>query len=258
MVLMDAGVNVAPRVARWRSEGGVDNVLAQIAKMTSTGAMRSHYQALLDDHNLSATDLDKVVRSASTTMKGSSGDLRAVLTTAAPKARLSKQGMTALEHALASMGSSGDKSAVLQTYGQTDDRDMLLMVMRASESIGSSGDRARLHQALAARYLANADNTLHGTWFEHAVQIASSGDLRNTLMIAVPYTAGSTDNAHRLIEATRSIASSGDRSAVLISLVWSHAITTKELRDAFYNVASEIPSEGDRSRVLQSAASVLK
>ena len=257
-VLMDAGVNVGPRVARWRAEGGVDNVLAQIARITSSGAKRYHYQALLEKDDLSGEELDKVVRSASTSMKGSSGDLRAILTRAAPKARLTRQSVSALELALVSMGSSGDKAAVLQAYGSTGDRDMLLMVMRVSESIGSSGDRARLHQVLAPRYLPNDDKTLHGSWFEHAVQIPSSGDLRNTLMIAVPYAASSTDLAQRLIEASRAIASSGDRAAVMISLVSSHAVTTAALRDEFYNAASEIASSGDKARVLQVAANVLK
>jgi len=257
-VLMDAGMNVEPRVARWRAQGGVDNVLAQIATMSSTGAKRSHYLALLAGQGLSTADVDKVLRSASQTLKGSSGDMRAVLMAAAPNARLGRPGPSGLEYALVSMESSGDKAAVLQAYGDKGDRDMLLMVMRVSEGIGSAGDRARLHQVLADRYLATDDKVLHGTWFDHAVQIESSGDLRNTLMIAVPYAESSTDVAHRLIEASRSIASAGDRSAVMISLVSAHAITSRELRDEFYRAAAEIQSEGDRSRVLQSAAAVLK
>lgn len=257
-VLMDAGVNVSARVARWRAQGGVDKTLEQIARMSSSATKRAHYEALLSGESLTADDLDRVIRSASQTLGGNSGDLRSILTMAAPKARLSGQGVSALERVLVTMASSGDKAAVLQLYGDTGDRAMLLMVMRASESVGSAGDRARLHQVLTARYLANEDRVLHSSWFDHAVQIGSSGDLRNTLMVSVPYAAGSVDIANRIIEASRSIASSGDRSAVLISLVSSHAVTTKDLRDQFFNAASEISSEGDRSRVLQSAALVLK
>jgi beta-lactamase regulating signal transducer with metallopeptidase domain len=256
-VLMEAGINVKPRVAQWRAQGGVNNVLARIATMTSSGAKRAHYEALLDGEKLSADELDRVVRSASENLS-SSGDMRAILTRAAPSVRLSRQSASSFEKALMAMPSSGDRSAVLQIYGQTDDRDMLLTVMRAAEGIASSGDRSRLLQVLAPRYLAKGDRVLVSSWFDRAKQIPSSGDLRNVLMIAMPYAAGSADVARSIIETARIIPSSGDRSKVLISMVSSGALTTKELRDAFFNAVSEIPSEGDRGRVLSAASSMLR
>ncbi|MDB4891084.1 MAG: peptidase BlaR1 [Gemmatimonadetes bacterium] len=257
-VLMEAGINVKPRVAQWRAQGGVDNVLSRIATMTSSGAKRSHYEALLDGDKLTPDELERVMRSASENLRGSSGDMRAILTRAAPTARLSRQGVTAFERALVAMGSSGDKAAVLQIYGDTDDRDMLLAVMRASEGVSSSGDKTRLYQVIAPHYLAKGDRALVSSWFGHVEQIPSSGDLRNALMIAMPFAPGSTDVARSIIEAARSVSSSGDRSRILISMVSSGALTTKELRDAFFSAAAEIPSEGDRGRVLSAAVSMLK
>jgi beta-lactamase regulating signal transducer with metallopeptidase domain len=256
-VLMEAGVNVKPRVARWREQGGVDNVLARIATMKSSGAKRSHYEALLDGDKLTADEMEKVVRSASANIS-SSGDMRAILTRAAPGVRISKGNIPAFERALVSMPSSGDKAAVLQIYGQTDDRDMLLTVMRVSEGVASSGDRTRLYQVLAPRYLAKGDRALVSSWFGHVKQMPSSGDLRNALMIAMPYGAGSPDIARGIIDGARSIPSSGDKSRVLIAMINSGALTTKELRDAFFNAVEEIPSEGDRGRVLSAAASMLR
>ncbi len=256
-VLMEAGVNVEPRVARWRAQGGVTAVLEHIATMSSSGAKRSHYEALLDGGRLTSDEMAKVVRSAGENLT-SSGDLRAVLTHAAPGVHLSKQSVPAFERALASMASSGDKAAVLQIYGQTDDRDMLLSVMRSSEDIAGSGDRARLFQVLAPRYLTRGDRALISSWFGHVAQIPSSGDLRNVLMIAMPYGAASTEVSRALIEGARTIPSSGDRSRVLIAMVSAGTLTTKELRDAFFNAVSEIPSEGDRARVLSAAMSILK
>jgi hypothetical protein len=254
-VLAEAGVNVKPRVARWRSQGGVDNVLSNIASLASSGSKRAHYGALLDEGRLSDDELDRVVRSASENLRSSSGDLRAVLTRAAPNVKLSKRSAVALEEALISMGSSGDKAAVAQLYGQTNDRDMLLAMMRVAQTIASSGDKSRLLQLLAPRYLAGKDRDLHDAYFAVAQQIPSSGDMRNVLHIAIPYGAGSPDIAQKIIETARIIPSSGDRSAVLVSLVTSGALQTKELRDAFFSAAAEVPSEGDRSRVLQAAAS---
>jgi hypothetical protein len=135
---------------------------------------------------------------------------------------------------------------------------MLLTVMRASEGVASSGDRTRLYQALAPRYLAGGDRALVSSWFGHVHQVPSSGDLRNALMIAMPFGAGSPDVARGIIQGARIIPSSGDRSRVLIAMVNSGALTTKELRDAFFNAVEEIPSEGDRGRVLSAAASMLR
>jgi hypothetical protein len=210
--------------------------------------------ALIDDGRLSSDERDRVVRSASENMRSSSGDLRAVLTRAAPNARLTSRSTSAFESALSAMGSNGDKSAVLETYGQTDDREMLLAVARVAKSITSNGDRARVLQSLAPRYLARQDRALEAAYFDAAVGITSSGDLRNTLMIAVEHAPKSRDVTRRIIETARTIGSSGDRSAVLIALVSSGAVNTSDLREVFMKAALEVGSEGDRGRVLQAAA----
>jgi beta-lactamase regulating signal transducer with metallopeptidase domain len=256
-ILMETGVNVAPRVARWRAEGGTARVLSGIAAMRGSSAKRSHYMALLDGPKLSSGELDDVVRSASDNLTASSSDMRAVLTRAAPGARISRQGMTSLERALAGMSSSGDKTAVLQRFGDTDDREMLMMVLRGSDGVTSSGDRARLYQVLAGRYLSREDRDLTGAYFDHVKQLPSSGDMRNTLMMALRHATQSPTMMRQLINASRSVASSGDLANVLIAVASSGGVT-KELRDDFFAAAAGIASEGDRSRVLQVAASAFR
>jgi hypothetical protein len=252
VVLMDAGINVAPRVARWRSQGGVDNVLAHIGTMNSSGAKRAHYEQLMTGERLSDTDLDKVVRHAGRNIQ-SSGDLRAVLERAAPSQGGGMRSASALEEAVMHIASSGDRTAVLERYGQTSDREMLLSVMRAARTIPSSGDKSNLLEQLAARYLSNNDRDLNTAFFQAAMTVQSSGDLRNVLDSAMPYVGKSGDQALMLIEASRSIASSGDRSEVLISLVNTGVVTTSRVRDAFLDAAGSVASNGDRSRVLEAA-----
>jgi hypothetical protein len=251
-ILMDAGINVGPRVARWRAHGGVDNVLAHIATMNSSGAKRSHYEALMAAERLSNTDLDKVVRHAGQNIE-SSGDLRSVLEKAAPTQRGGIRSGPSLEEAVSHVSSSGDKTAVLELYGLTNDRGMLLSVVRAARSIQSSGDKARLLQQLAQRYLSTDDQELSRAFFQVAVTIPSSGDLRSVLYTAVSLVANSADETLMLIDAARNIPSSGDRADVLISLAGSGALKSPKVRDAFFDVATSIPSNGDRSRVLESA-----
>ena len=251
-VLMDAGINVAPRVARWRAQGGTDNVLAHIATINSSGAKRSHYEALMAAERLGNADLDKVVRHAGRNLQ-SSGDLRAVLEKAAPTQRGGIRSGSALEEAIAHMSSSGDKAAVLELYGQTTDRDMLLSVMRVARSIPSSGDKSGLLEQLARRYLGADDRELSTAFFQTALTVQSSGDLSTVLTTAIPFAAKSADKTLLLIDAVRSIASSGDRAEVLISLVASGAVKGMKVRDAFFDAAVAVPSSGDRSRVLEAA-----
>ncbi|MEO8621388.1 MAG: hypothetical protein ABI625_10005 [bacterium] len=223
-ILMDASINVVPRVARWRAQGGVDNVLAHIATMSSSGAKRSHYEALIAGERLSNTDLDKVVRQAGQNIE-SSGDLRSVL----------------------------EKAVPTQRGGLANDRDVLLSVMRAARSIQSSGDKAGLLQQRAQRYLSANDEELSRAFFQVALTIPSSGDLRSVLQAAVPLVANSAEQTLMLIDASRNIPSSGDRADVLVSLVGSGALKSQRVRDAFFDVAATIPSNGDRSRVLDAA-----
>ena len=50
------------------------------------------------------------------------------------------------------------------------------------------------------------------------------------------------------------MASSGDRANVLISLTTHDLLSTQEVRDAFTRAAMALPSDGDRANVLAAAA----
>ena len=252
-VLMESGVNVGPRVARWRAQGGVDNVLAHIGDISSSGAKRAHYERLLAGERLTNADLDKIVRHAGRNVQ-SSGDLRAVLERAAPSRGGAMRSASALEEAAAHIASSGDRTAVLQRYAETSDREMLLAVMRVARTIPSSGDKANLLRQMVSHYLDGNDHELGAAFFQTAATVPSSGDLRNVLDSALPYAGKSADQALMLIETARIIASSGDRAEILIGLVHTGVLSTAKVRDAFIDAATSVASSGDRSRVLEAAA----
>jgi beta-lactamase regulating signal transducer with metallopeptidase domain len=253
-VLRESGMNVKPRVARWRAEGGVDRVLSMIATIRSPSAKRAHYEALLDEGRLSTDDLDHLVRQAGRDLNGSSGDLRAVLQKAAPGVRGGPRTVSALEAAVMGVPSSGDRTAVLQTFGQTTDRDMLLSVMKMAETIPSSGDKANLLIVLAPHYFPDKDPALRAAFFRTLATIPSSGDMRNVLSGSVMgYAAGSEDVARAVIRASLDIPSSGDRANVLLDLVNIGATRTAPLRDALLKATQGLAS-GDARNVLEAAA----
>jgi len=57
-----------------------------------------------------------------------------------------------------------------------------------------------------------------------------------------------------VIERTLTMASSGDRANVLISVATNNLLSSTDVRDAFTRAAMALPSEGDRANVLASAA----
>ena len=246
-VLAEAGMNVGPRVARWRAQGGVDRVLREVGQLRSSGAKRSHYLALIDA-GLSSRELDRAVQQAGRDIS-SSGDMRAVLLRAAPGLRTSGAS-AALMSAIAAVPSSGDRTAVLQAYGQTDNREVLLGVMRVAEGVPSSGDRARLLVSLAPRYL-EGDATLRRAWLATAQTVPSSGDLSRVLRTAIGLVGREDDAALELLAVSRAVASSGDRTAVLTRLASANGLRTTRVRDAYLREAQALPSSGDMRRAME-------
>ena len=251
-ILREGAINVAPRVARVRAQGGVDAVLRMIARINSSGAKRAHFIALLNG-GVSPAEADRVIRQAGRELS-SSGDLRAVLLAAAPTVRGQSSSAPAVEQAVAAVPSSGDRTAVLMAFGETNDRTMLLSVMRAAETIPSSGDKARLLTAIGSRYFDRADAELREAYFRTASTVPSSGDLRRVLSGAPMEHAGESEAvALGIITVSNEIGSSGDRAAVLLGVANSGALSRTKVRDAYLKAAESLAS-GDMNRVLTAAA----
>ena len=253
VVLREASINTPERVARVRSQGGVDAVLALIARINSSGSKRAHYEALIAQGRLSGDDFDQVVRHAGRNIP-SSGDLRSVLTKAAPSLRGGVRSGSAIEQAVLAVPSSGDRTAVLRAFGQTTDRDMLLSVMRMAETIPSSGDKSSLLKTLAPSYLDRDDDALRDAFFRTLSTVPSSGDMRSVLTGSVMgYAAANEKVAYAVARAAADVPSSGDRAAVLLGLADARALKSARVRDAYLK-ATEGMSGGDATRVLRAVA----
>jgi hypothetical protein len=252
-LLREGAFNVQPRIARIRAQSGVDGVLRMIGTIRSSGSKREHYEALLDGERLSAEDLDKVVRHAGRNLS-SSGDLRSVLTKAGPGVRNSGRASSGFEEAVNSISSSGDKRSVLQVYGQSTDRDMLLSVMKLAETVASSGDRASLLSVLAPNYLSRNDDALREAFFHTLATVPSSGDMRSVLTGSVMgYAAGNEKVAYDVAVTAAAVPSSGDRAVVLTELARLNGLRSTRVREAYMRAAQGLAS-GDAVRVLQAAA----
>jgi hypothetical protein len=253
MTLREGAVNVAPRVARIRKQGGVDAVLRMIADVQSSGSKRAHYLALLNEGGVTAVEADRLVRQAARDIP-SSGDLRAVLIAAAPLVRDQSRSASALEQAAAAVPSCGDRTAVLAEFGDTRNHAMLMSVMRMAATIPSSGDKSRLLSMLVSNYLDGGDAELRDAFFRTLVTVPSSGDMRRVLtQAALGYAGSSQPVALAVIAASNSVASSGDRADVLLSVANSGALRDAKVRDAYLDAAQRLAA-GDANRVLTAAA----
>jgi beta-lactamase regulating signal transducer with metallopeptidase domain len=248
-ILAEASINVEPRVARWRAEGGTDAVLRHIAALKSSSAKRNHYDALLQTR-LPTVEIEGVVRQAGKDV-ASSSDLRAVLSKAAAQSRTGGVAPSALETAAGAVASSTDRTAVLEAFSQTDDRDQLLAVARIAATIPSSSDKANLMSGLVAKYLGRNDAALRDAFFKAVVTIPSSTDLSNVLQDAIPFAVKSNEVALAIIAVDSLVPSSTDKSNVLIALAERGAIRTPAARDAYLRAVQGIPSSTDMRNALE-------
>ena len=251
-VLQEVSLNVGPRVARWRAEGGVSRVLTEIGAMQSSNAKRMHYDALFEEGHLTNEDTDRIVQQASHDLTSSS-DLSAILQKAAPGLRHLGGSARMLGAAIAAIPSSSDRTSVLRTYGATDNRDVLLAVMRVAKTIPSSSDLSELLEELAPRYLSGTDAELRSAFFDAANAIPSSTDLSAVLDVAVGYVNRSEGHARAVLESARRITSSSDKADVLVHFVDAGGLRTPAVRDQFMSVTSEMTSSTDMRRVLEAA-----
>jgi len=262
-----------------------------IGEMQSSWAKRLHYEELIKHGpTLTESDAELIAQHAGSDL-ASSGDLSAVLQLLPLKAVRSPGTRSAIADALSHIASSGDKSSTLQVMALQGDPEMLVMLAKAAEDVPSSGDKANFLMTTAPEYLSSSNEAVRNAYFRVVATIPSSGDMRNVLETALPYGHASPALTLQIIDATKGIASSGDVASVLESLVsqgllrsgnergtlaviertltmpssgdranvlmalsGNDLLSTTAVRAAFTKAAMALPSDGDKARVLASAA----
>ena len=251
-VLRESGLNARQRVARIRRDGGVEAVLADIARTQSTSAKRAAYDALLQDGTLSNDEQARIARQAGTDLASSDGELRAVLEEMGKRGHLSSSSSmaeafgAAVEH----MSSDGEKRELLQQYALKGDRDLLLVSMRQAASISSDGEKSAFLRATVARYLGNDDEQLRNGFFSVTNTISSDGEKREVLNSVLPYIQKPAI-LFAVLDAARQISSDGEKSELLVSILHKKVPMTPQLREAFMKTTRTISSDAEYRRVVE-------
>ncbi|MDQ3515640.1 MAG: M56 family metallopeptidase, partial [Gemmatimonadota bacterium] len=249
-ILREGAINVPARVARLRATGGTQAVLAEIERIRSSGAKRAHYQELVKSPSLPSREMGAAVRHAAREIT-SSGDLRNVLQNVPRNARSGSEMHAGLAEGIREISSSGDKAAVLASYGDTDDPQMLLLVLTEARGITSDGDKARLLAQLAPRAVGHRSPAVCDAFFQTAETIQSDGDLARTLALVTTLGRVSNDISLSVIRATQHIQSDGDKSRVLINVATRGWANNAEVRQAYVAAARTIRSDGDYRRTME-------
>ena len=251
----ESGVGAKRRVSVLRERGGVPAVLAEIDRINSTGAKRAYYEALLDGGELEDRDVERIVAGVGKNLSSSDGDLSAVLAKVpVTRGRGSAEVYAALDDALGHIGSDGDRARTLTTYvgSAANDRDLLLVVLRATRGIGSDGDKAAVLMKAGPEALASGDDSLRMLFFRAARSIGSDGDLSRLLVSLVKFGHVSPATTRDLIQTAKRVGSDGDKANVLMAISNARLLTTRDLQDAFIDAARSIGSDGDYRRVMES------
>jgi len=210
------GMGARERVSALRREGGVERVLREIDQVEGGGARRAWYTALLGGTpRLRPAETVRVVRHAARSVE-SSGDLRAVLSAAAPDG---PEEWTAVLEGAEEIDSDGDRASLLVSaaerapLGDARVRDALF---RAADGIRSDGDRARVLIRVVRR--PSVPEAAVVAALRDAERIDSDGD-RARVLTSVPTAAlrsGAARGAYRRTLAT--IRSDGDRERAAMHL----------------------------------------
>jgi beta-lactamase regulating signal transducer with metallopeptidase domain len=252
-MVRETGIDAKRRVSRLLRQGGVPAVLGEISRINSTGGKRAYYEAMLDSGRLDERDVLNLVTNVGRDLSPSSGDLSAVLT----KLRSihgSPELYAALDDALGHIDSDGDRARALTTYvgAAANDRDLLLVVLRAARGISSDGDKSSVLVQAGPQALATGDDALREQYFRTARSIGSDGDLSRVLVSVVSFGHASPATARDLIQSAKKIGSDGDKANVLVAIANARLLTTRDLQDAYIDAARSIGSDGDYRRVMES------
>jgi beta-lactamase regulating signal transducer with metallopeptidase domain len=251
-ILRESGLNAPARVARLRRDGGVEAVLADIARTQSTSARRAEYEALLRSGQLSDDDVQLVMRQAGDDLSSSDSELRAVLAQMGHTMHSSEPMAHAFAKAVEHISSDDEKRSLLEEYAATGNRDMLLVTMREAESIGSDDEKSSLLRSTVARYLNCDDEELHNVYFKTLRSIGSDEEKRGALMAALPY-AKQRGVLMAVLDAAKDIGSDSEKAELLIEIAKQGLAATGPAHDAFLRVTKSISSDSEYRRVVEVA-----
>jgi hypothetical protein len=248
-VMREAAIDPNGRVARIRRKSGIAGVMREISLISSDGAKRKYYDALLTSGLVPADTLRLLAQTAARTIS-SDGDKSFVLRRIDEQREATPAVHAAVADAARTISSDGDKRRVLESaISRSGGAVPAYAVADIAGGISSDGDKAALLGQVADRY--DGSDSLRTAFFE-AVRTMTSDSDRSRVLLALLGRQRALDRASQvdLLRAARDMTSDDAKSRVLTAFVNEGAFADDAVRRAFFDVVNTFTSDDGRSRVL--------
>ena len=216
-IVRETGIGADARVGKWLASGGVEAAFDGIRAINSSRSSFTHLEALMDQADLTGTDLKGVAEVLSSDVR-SSGDRSRFLA----------------DHAIVFLADETGRAAFFN----------------AANGIPSSSDRARL---LLHVLEVDTERTHYENLFRVAAAIPSSSEKARVLIAAAPWYLGTEAYRRAYFGAVDGISSSSNRAEVLAALLDNPSLDDATLV-ALLGSASRIPSSSSAAHVLTEAS----
>ena len=135
-----------------------------------------------------------------------------------------------------------------------DVRETLILAARSAANLTSDGEKARLLNEVASRYV--RDDSLRTAYLRSVRTVVSDGSKSALLQALIRRDTMDARGFVAVVRVAREVVSDGDKARILKALAARYALTDSAARRAYFGAAGEIVSEGDRRAVLLAAMPV--
>ena len=251
-IVLDAvrqgAIDVDKRVQTILRQHGVSGVLEEITQVSGDWAKRLYFQSLLRNANLSAADLQNVLRAAARQI--SSDYEQAQLLIGVAEVLVGKEAaVPAFFEATGTIKSDYEHKRVLTTLLKkiNPSREVLVQVAGSAAGISSDYEKASVLKEVAAVYL--DDPGLRSVFFQTVQSIKSDYEHRGVLSALLKSGKLNAEVLSLMLDSATGISSDYEKATFLVEA--SNMYTgDARLRSAFLRTVETIKSDYERGRVL--------
>jgi hypothetical protein len=244
----ESGLGAERRVARIRARGGVDAVLAEIARIRNDTGRRVYYHALLASGPMSSGEFGRVMADAGRRMQ-SDTETRLVLIAAVDQARDGTR-LAALLRAAEGIESDTETRLVLNAVSEghrLDDDASREAFFHAVQGIGSDTEARLVLNAVAEQHL--ADGPSRDAFFRAVDEIGS--DVERRLVLSSVLEGGAPEaTVLAALRSTREMSSDTEKRLVLFQ-VPSSMLRNARVTTAYRQVVESMSSDSERGMSLR-------
>jgi hypothetical protein len=243
-----SGIDADKRVVTILRQRGVGGVLDEIGLITGDYAKAKYFKALINNGDLNATALQKVLREAARQIS-SDYEQAKLLVAVAPMLVTKEEAMPAFFEATATIESDYERKNVLTGLLKNNiaSRDVLVQTAKSASSMTSDYEKANVLKSVAAVYL--DDPKLRSVFFETVETIKSDYEHHGVLSALLKNPKLNEAVLSGMIDSASRMSSDYEKASFLMEASNAYA-GDQRFREPFLKAVETIKSDYERGRVL--------